>query len=341
MFAPPPLRRTIDASFRDLSSQSSDVRQSAIVDLTSHTLEGEQHGRAVCDLSRLLRDDASAAVRAAAAVGLADLRAIEAVPHLLVAVEDVHGHVRQMALSALGEIGESSALPRVERALADERPEVRYQATIAFFRLCDDAERLLAVLRDKSTDDDEAIRYIALRLGEEHLVQRITAPVLDVAASLLDDASAEVVLAAAVVLGHAEDTRGYEVLREVVRRGTVHGSVVPKEDESEAIELVGRLAFADLVPELERRAFGLGRFVRDTCSLSAKVALARLGHARAIDSLRSDLESSSIDRRTLAIVAAGRSARPELRAVLEHSRRPLDPELVEEALARLRREIPA
>lgn len=318
------------------------MRQSAIVDLASYPLEGEEHGRATCELARLLRDDVSAAVRSAAAVGLADLHAREAVPQLLVAVEDPHGHVRQMALSALGEIGEPSALPRVERALSDERPEVRYQAAIAFFRLCTDQLRLLEVLREKSTDDDEAIRYIALRLGEEHLAASASAPaLLDLAAELLQDGAAEVELAAAVVLGHASDSRGYEVLREVARLGTVRGVAVPKEDESEAIELAGRLGFTDLVPALARRAFGLGRLVRDTCSLSAKVALARLGDVRAIDSLRSDLESSSADRRTLAIVAAGRTARAELREVLEHSRRPLDGDLVAEALARLNREIPA
>lgn len=342
MFAPPPLRRTVEASFRDLGSQNADVRQSAVVDLASYSLEGEQHSRAACELARLLCSDASAAVRSASAVALADLRAREAVPQLLLAVEDEHGHVRQMALAALGEIGERSALARVERALGDPRPEVRYQATIAFFRLCDDQARKLEVLREKISDDDEAIRYIAVRLGEEHLVHTTAAPaLLDAVASMLQDPAAEVVLAAAVVLGHAGDRRGHETLHEVIRTGTIRGAAVAKEDETEAIELAGRLGFVDLVPTLERRAFGLGRLLRDTCSLSAKVALARLGDARAIASLVQDLESSSADRRTLAIVAAGRTARPELRTALERRLRPLDPELVAEALARLHREIPA
>ena len=339
VFAPPPLRRNVVASFRDLGSQSSDVRQSAVADLSTHALHGADRERAIAELAGLLRQDPSAGVRSAAAVALADFGARSAVPQLLLAVEDDHGHVRQMALAALGEIGETTALPRVERALADERPEVRYQATIALFRLCSDDAHKLEVLQQKLDDDDDAIRYIALRLGEEHLAATpLLPPLLDAAAARLSDAAPEVALAAAVVLGHARDERGYPVLHEVTRVGTLRGAAVPKEDESEAIELAGRLGFADLAPALARRAFGVTRWVRDTCSLSAKVALAWLGDARAIASLRDDLESASVDRRTLAIVAAGRSGRPELERVLRSPSQPLDPELVAEALARLERD---
>lgn len=340
MFAPSALRRTLEASLRDLAASHADVRQSAIVDLSSYTLADAERSRAVCELARLLASDAVAAVRSAAAVALADIGAHEAVPQLLIAVEDEHPHVRQMALSSLGEIGEASALPRVARALTDARPEVRYQATIAFFRLSTDRARKLDVLRDKLGDDDDAIRYIALRLGEEHLAHTESASaLLDVAAERLADEAAEVALAAAVVLGNARDLRAARILREVVRSGAVAGVSVPKEDEIEAIELVGRLGFVDLAPALERRAFGLARLMRDTCSLAAKVALARFGHARAIQSLREELESSSVDRRTLAVVAAGRTGRAELRTALQRPLRSLDPELVREALARLDREI--
>lgn len=342
MFAPPPLRRTVEASFRDLGSASADVRQSAVIDLATHELHDAERLRAICELGKLLANDPTAAVRSAAAVALADFSAHEAVPQLLLAVEDEHGHVRQMALSSLGEIGEVSALPRVERALDDPRPEVRYQATIAFFRLCTDETRKLEVLRGKLGEDDDAIRYIALRLGEEHLVHTASSgALLDAAAERLDDEAAEVAIAAAVILGNANDARGYDRLREVVRTGAVAGVAVPKEDEVEAIELVGRLGFTDLAYTLERRAFGLARLLRDTCSLAAKVALARMGDTRAIQSLAQDLESSSADRRTLAIVASGRTGRAELREVLRTATRPLDRDLVAQALARLDREIAA
>ncbi|MGK4422734.1 HEAT repeat domain-containing protein, partial [Klebsiella pneumoniae] len=68
-------------------------------------------------------------------------------------------------LAALGEIGDTRALARLERALGDPRPEMRYQAVIAFARVAvahpesrGDVERALL----RATDDaDESVRYIA------------------------------------------------------------------------------------------------------------------------------------------------------------------------------------
>ena len=55
-----------------------------------------------------------------------------------------------------------------------------------------------------------------------------------------------------------------------------------REDEREAVEIAGTLEMHDLVPDLERRAFGLTRHLRDTCAFHATIALARLGHERAV-----------------------------------------------------------
>ena len=343
MFAPPPLRRTLEAAFRDLDARDPSVRQSAVRDLGHHDLpEGEARTRAIDELCRRLRDDDHAAVRAEAAVALADLRAHEAATQLLVAVEDAHGHVRQMALCALGEVGATRALPRIERALTDERPEVRYQATIAFFRLCDEDAPRLKVLRQCMQDADDAIRYIALRLAEEHLLGSVSDDVLAIAAERLQDEAPEVVLAAAIMLGHAGDRRCAAVLTRVVQSGeAIPGGKVPQEDECEALELVGRLQMQELRGALERRAFGLRRLLHDTCSLSARVGLARMGDARAIAALVKAVASGGADTRTLATVAAGRSARPELRDALVQHRATLDADLVDEALARLDREIGA
>src|SRR5262249_46181457 len=117
-----------------------------------------------------LRGDDTPAVRSEAAVALADLAAHEALPTLLVAVEDDDAHVRQMALSALGEIGDARAAPRLERALRDSRPEVRYQAVIAFARIAKDEPQTVATALGRALDDeDAAIRYIAMRIAEEQL----------------------------------------------------------------------------------------------------------------------------------------------------------------------------
>src|SRR5580704_1710738 len=117
MFAPSPLPRTLEASFRDLGSTSYATRASAIRDLVRHAVDDEAaRGRAIPLLERALASDTASAVRAAAAVALADLRAGDALATLLVAVEDDDPQVRQMALTALGEIGDPRARPRLERA---------------------------------------------------------------------------------------------------------------------------------------------------------------------------------------------------------------------------------
>src|ERR1700733_12538134 len=98
MLAPPPLPRTVDASFRDLSSTRPETRASSIEDLVRHaTRDASIRERAIPLLQRALTDDV-AGVRSAAAVGLGDLKADDALPALLVCIEDMDGHVRQMAI---------------------------------------------------------------------------------------------------------------------------------------------------------------------------------------------------------------------------------------------------
>src|SRR5258708_6489526 len=108
MFTPSPLPRNLEASFRDLASERPTTRVSAVRDVVRHSLRGDAtRARAIPLLERALRDDKAPAVRAAAAVALADVVAHEALPSLLVAVEDDDANVRQMALAALGEIGDA------------------------------------------------------------------------------------------------------------------------------------------------------------------------------------------------------------------------------------------
>src|SRR5262245_33082096 len=122
MFHAPCLPRTLDAALRDLVSTTASVRASAVHDLAERGAQARE--KVVRGLERAL-SDASAGVRSAAALALADVKGVEALPSLLVAVEDDDAHVRQMALCALGEIGDPRAGERLRRALSDNRPEVR------------------------------------------------------------------------------------------------------------------------------------------------------------------------------------------------------------------------
>jgi len=277
-------------------------------------------------------------VRAAAAVGLADLVASESVTALLRSVDDDDAYVRQMAVNALGELGDARALPRLRRALTDTRAEMRYQTIIAFARLCEDPGEVGRALLAATNDDDDAVVHIALRITEERLDDGKPVSELLVmrARALLESGSTHLKVVAAIMLGKAGEKDGNTLLLRVVRGDAIAGQTPEKEDERAAVELVGQLGLEEARPHLERRAWGLKRLVRDTCVFHAKIALARMGHPRAIDEIMKDLASVRPDVRGGAVVSAGRArlaqARPRIAALAEGA---VDPELVKEALAQL------
>ncbi len=315
MFGPPPLRRTLAAALRDLGDGRPRVRAAAVRDLAHHA--EASHGDVVAALERCL-SDASAEVRGDAALALADVRGVEALASLLVALEDDAPHVRQMAITALGELGDPRARERLRRALGDPRPEVRFQAVIAFGRVApDEAEAaLLAALGD----DDPHIRHIALRVAEERADEAglpIAPALLARARELLADPSPLVHAGAAILLARAGDPLGTALVADVVA-GRVH--TPEREDEASAIELAGELGLTDMRPFLERRAYGLARFRNETFAWQARVALARMGHARARRDILRGLAAWSRDRRTLAAAAAGRARLLEALPLLEAMR---------------------
>jgi HEAT repeat protein len=339
MLAPPPLPRTLEASLRDLSSLKAPSRASAIVDLVRYASADEAtRAEALPRIERALRDEAPT-VRAAAAVALGDLGASEALPALLVGIEDADPHVRQMAINALGEIGDGRAAPRLLRALADERPEVRYQAIIAFPRVSEDASAVVAAIERALADTDESVRYIALRIAEERAdagVMGARNRVVQGAKELLGDPAPYVALAAAIFLAKLGENEGRELLLRAIDNATLRLRGSSREDENEAILVAGAIGMKEAVPGLERRAWGLGRFVVDTCSWSARIALARMGHARAISEITRDLGSHKRQTRDAAIVAAGRARMSGLYSVIAAlGPDDADPDLVAGALAEL------
>ncbi|MCC6559082.1 MAG: HEAT repeat domain-containing protein, partial [Polyangiaceae bacterium] len=152
MFPLAPATRTLEAALRDVRSAKPAVRAEAVRDLTLQ--DDGARPRVLAALEAALRDDEVAAVRSAAAVALADLKGVEVLSSLLVAVEDADAHVRQMAVTALGEIGDPRAAARLRRALADERPEIRFQAVIAFPRVCAQRDEAIAAVERATRDDD-------------------------------------------------------------------------------------------------------------------------------------------------------------------------------------------
>jgi HEAT repeat protein len=351
MFSPSLLPRTLEASFRDLGSAKATTRASAVRDVVRHAACNDAaRARAIPELESALRADPSAAVRAEAALALADVSANEALATLLVAVEDEDAHVRQMALSALGEIGDPRAAPRLERALGDSRPEVRYQAVIAFARVARDSgdavARALVLALD---DDDGAIRYIAMRVAEEQISEdadrpSLRAPTLVTRAEQLADGEDDALaVVAALYLAHLGQDRGRRIVLDVVAETR---STPEIEDEQACVELSGVLTMREAVVHLERRAWGRRRVLRTvlswgagdraSCAWHARIALARMGHDRARAEILGDLSSRRRETREAAVVAIGRARIREARTTIEAlGGGAVDPSLVREALVRL------
>jgi HEAT repeat protein len=313
----------------------------------SHSLRSDAtRARAVPALERALKGDDDPRVRAAAAVALADVAAREALPSLLVAVEDDDAHVRQMALTALGEIGDARAAQRLERALRDERPEVRYQAVIAYARVAAaDASAVAAALTHALGDGDPAVRYIAMRVAEEHRTEGHALRddgLTSRAERLLRSSDPAVSVVAALYLARHANPDARAVVVDVIadRRRTPE-----LEDEQACIELAGRLDLRDAIPSLEKRVWGARRAVRSVlswgagagsrCAWHARIALARMGHARARAEILVDLGSWRRGTREAAVVAAGRARLAEAREVMQGLAGSVDAALLDEALAAL------
>lgn len=348
MFPIAQARRNLEAAIRDVGSTRPAIRAEAVRDLVGYAEEARD--RVIPALERALRDDADPRVRAAAAVALSDVEAIEALPALLVAIEDDDAYVRQMSIAALGELGDPRAGARLQRALQDRRPEVRFQAVIAFPRVCAGRDEAFAALMRATHDDDPLVVHIALRMIEElgaepaqgEVPDARSAPLelpvepLDRARALLQHASPAVRAAAAILLARGGDPAPRPILAQVVS-GELAG--VDREDQAAAIELCGELRLGEARAALERRAFGgvLG-LGRDPLHWHARVALARMGHPRAEAEILRELGARDRDRRTMAVAAAGRarlaSARPVLLSMRGDAAR-ADPGAVEEALAAL------
>jgi len=332
-----PLPRTLPAALRDVRDKKVLVRASAVRDL-SRLAVGSERESAVRALAGVVAEDAAPGVRADACVALADAEAHEALAELVAAARDDEAlRVRQMALLALGELAtteDADACAVIERGLEDPAPELRFQALIAVGRILGRGAHD-AICRAVG-DADAHVRYVAFRLAEEHWANesRSEAPeaLLDAARSALEDDDPRVRLAAAILLAHAGDDSGRGMLVSAVNSSD--GAFEP-EDEQAAIDLSGRLGLTGARPGLQRRAFGTLGFARDPFSWQARVALARLGDARARQAILRGLSSWTRDARTMAVAAAGQARLAEARPVLEAMRGQADraePQAVEEAL---------
>lgn len=335
-----PLPRTLRAALRDVTHAKLEVRRSALADLVRHARAGE--AEACAALTRVLGADTAAELRAEAALGLADADVRSAVDALVKAAEtDSVVRVRQLALLAVGELADAShpsAARALEKAWRDGEAAVRFQALLGLHQLgLPEAE---AAIVEGTVDPDAEIRRLSYRIAEAHFgaVGALPELVRARARQSLDDANAGVRAAAALCLGHFGE-RSAEGILVALAAGAHPGAAL--EDEQQAMHLVGELSLGAAAAALSRRAFGWLR--RDPLAFEARVALARLGDARAASSILDELSALSFRKRTLAAAAAGRArleaARPALLALAERPDR-AEAAVVREALDRLDGRLP-
>ncbi len=334
---------TTAAVLRDLESKEARVQREAIAAAPGVAREegDEARARIVAALAGILGGEGPAMVRGDAAFALADLGATEALPALVAAAESDHDLVRELAVSALGELGDAQGLAVVERALRDEQPEVRFQAIVAYPRVAKGAvatDRIWATLRRGLDDADEEVQVRAAEACAELAAgDPLPTTIADRLARLTGDAGigAELRLAAATALGDSGDARGAPVLLSVVDGST-------KTDERRtfiALELCGELGLREAIPTLRASVFGLrARFGDPSRRATALLALCRLGDEEAVAVVLDEIERGSYARRAVALGIAGSARLQAARGAIERLRGRealADPEAVEDALASL------
>lgn len=339
-----PLPRSLSAALRDVANPKARVRVSAIADL-ARWAETDERERCVSALLALLREDDDVDVRAAAALALADVHAVEALEILLVAADQGPPRVRQMALVAIGELAQprdAAAVQRIRAALSSDAPALRFQALVAAGRLLDEHD-LLDCLTAGLADPEAKVRYVACRITEErffgagHVSDERLAILQGKLAALLSDAERDVALVAAVLLGRRGSERGCQLVVEALNRRKGFSQL---EDEQAAIELCADLRLDAARPGLRARAFGGVFGGASPLAFQARVALARLGDERAREQIIRGLSSFRRTVRAQSVAAAGQArleaARPRLLEMRQDERLADLPSVVEalEALDR-------
>jgi HEAT repeat protein len=339
MYGWSPLPRTLAAALRDVLHAEARVRLSAVADL-ERLCRGDGHEAAVAALIAALSSDKDLEVRAAAALALADARAEDGLGALLRAAEHDEPRVRQLALVAVGELAgrdHVDAQRVIRLGLSEAAPALRFQALLAASHVLAERE-LVDVLVDAQRDEEPRVRYLTCRLLEQLPLEQsedtTRSRVVRALEALFQDDDSEIRLSAAVALAQ----RGSRQAREQLVVALNAGTPMQPDDEQAAIELCSELSLRDAFPGLRERAWGRWYKAKSPFVFQARVALARLGDARARQDILKGLSSWSRPVRTRSAVAAGLAGLQEARArlvAMQSDERQADSYSVAEALRAL------
>ncbi len=319
----PPLRPTISAALRDVTSENRRARAAAAESLGG---AGEDRADEAKAALRPLIDDVAAAVRCSAIASLGHLADREALDDIVSRFDDLDPTVRQVALISAAEIGDSSIAPALKRALKRDDPGVRFQAIASLATLIGEAaiEPLSAMLEDS---DAEVRAHLADVLGSLESKRGIKS-----LSRLLADPERRVRESASVALARCGDDSGAEELILLL---------TDRDRCFEAAWALGELRIVNAADPLARLATALLKPL--AVKAAAAAALIRIGDPRGEPALRSVLRAVRSDARGYAAELVGElglvSLAPEL-AKLARRPRGADRVVIAEALAKLQGESP-
>ncbi len=310
----PPLPPTFDAALRDASSSTDRFRAAAAERLGDCPPGREEEARAAL---RHLADDRLGPIRELAIDSLAKVGTEADLEFIRARFDDPHVAVRQAAARTAADLDPNPGW--LEDLLADERPEMRFQA----IRGLGERQPEVAALRLPALLDDpepQVARAAALTLGDlgvhdatDALAQSLSRP--------------EVAQAAALALASLGDGRGEPILIAGLRdRGFVLEAVMALGNVASER---GRAALA---------ALAAGFFTPLLVRAAAGKALAQLGDRRGEEALGAVLRAWRADGRDYAVSAVGELRLTRLVPAITPLARRLrgtDPKVLADALQRL------
>jgi HEAT repeat protein/beta-lactamase regulating signal transducer with metallopeptidase domain len=278
----------------------------------ARTLGQPEDTAAVGALERLLRTDANADVRLAAAEALGRMEAKRSVPVLEAALGDQSAAVRRTVAWALGQIEDKSSVEALVHALADSDAEVRETAIWALGQIADSGS--VAALAERLGRDGqvEVRRKSAWALGQ--IEDKSAVPALGTA--LHRDSDPEVRRTAAWALGQIGDAASVQALADALG------------DADEQVRTVSVWALGQIgprhAPDALLRATG-----HDTPGVRAKAAwaLGQIGDEAAVPALAAALADSVADVRRTALWALGQLDSDAARTAIIGALKSPDPDM--------------
>lgn len=292
----PPLRPHFDAAVRDVAAQDPALRVQAAERL-GEADEAERE-RAIVALQQMLADP-HPRVRAAAAEACGQLNSHALRAPLIARIDDPDASVREVAIIALTQFGDTDAIDAVRRAVDSEHPETRFQAVLSYVELRpDDAEPL----RERIRDEDPMVRMnTALALGLSHDPRAH-----ELLQQCLGDHNPAVRQRAAIALAQRGDDAGRRDLLDALDDPELTVSAL------DALATLGDRSVADAVA---RQTTGL--LLPLPVRTAAAATLARLGDPRGVELLRKLLHGWRAQARNLAVESIGSAGLAQLRSELD------------------------